>query len=81
MIFGVAEIIHGLSKLWPLIPGDAIFNGTPTSGAALLRRDRFRGELAGVAAREGRNRLIHGMPGVACSGSRKQAWRIVTHDR
>jgi fumarylpyruvate hydrolase len=54
MIFGVAEIIHELSKLWTLVPGDLIFAGTPAGVAALLRGDRFRAELAGMAACEGR---------------------------
>ena len=54
MILSVAEIIHELSKLWTLVPGDLIFTGTPAGVAALVRGDRFRAELAGVAALEGR---------------------------
>jgi len=40
--------------LWTLVPGDLIFAGTPAGVAALLRGDRFRAELAGMAACEGR---------------------------
>ena len=54
MILSVAEIIHELSKLWTLVPGDLIFTGTPAGVAALVRDDRFRAELAGVATCEGR---------------------------
>lgn len=54
MIFSVPEIIHELSKLWELAPGDLIFTGTPAGVAALQRGDRFRAELDGVAAMEGR---------------------------
>ena len=54
MIFGVAEIIHELSKLWTLVPGDLIFTGTPAGVAALQRGDHFRAELEGVATLEGR---------------------------
>ena len=54
MIFGVAAIIHELSKLWTLVPGDLIFTGTPAGVAALQRGDHFRAELEGVATLEGR---------------------------
>ena len=54
MIFGVADIIHALSKLWTLAPGDLIFTGTPAGVAALQRGDRFRAELEGVAVLESR---------------------------
>ena len=54
MIFGVAEIIHELSKLWTLAPGDLIFTGTPAGVAALQRGDRFHAELEGVASCTGR---------------------------
>ena len=54
MIFGVAEIIHELSKLWTLAPGDLIFTGTPAGVAALQRGDRFRAELDRIATLEGR---------------------------
>ncbi|HEV7489858.1 MAG TPA: fumarylacetoacetate hydrolase family protein [Rhodanobacteraceae bacterium] len=54
MLFTVPEIIHELSKLWTLVAGDLIFTGTPAGVAALVRGDRFRAELEGVAALEGR---------------------------
>jgi fumarylpyruvate hydrolase len=54
MLLGVPEILHELSKLWELVPGDLVFTGTPAGVAALARGDRFRAELEGVAAVEGR---------------------------
>ena len=45
MIFGVAEIIHELSRLFALKRGDLIFMGTPAGVAALQRGDLF---LAGI---------------------------------
>ncbi|MEO7064104.1 MAG: fumarylacetoacetate hydrolase family protein [Dokdonella sp.] len=53
MIFGVAEIIHELSKLWTLAAGDLIFTGTPAGVAALQRGDRFRAQLGDFATLEG----------------------------
>lgn len=53
MIFAVPDIIHELSKLWELAPGDLIFTGTPAGVAALARGDRFRAEVEGVASLEG----------------------------
>ena len=49
MIFDVAAIIHELSKLWTLAPGDLVFTGTPAGVAALQRGDRVDAELAGIA--------------------------------
>lgn len=54
MIFSVAEILHELSKLWELGPGDLVFTGTPAGVAALARGDRFRAELEGIATLDGR---------------------------
>lgn len=54
MIFSVAEIIHELSRLYELKAGDLIFTGTPAGVAALVKGDRFRAELEGVAVLEGR---------------------------
>ncbi|HJU07575.1 MAG TPA: fumarylacetoacetate hydrolase family protein [Rhodanobacteraceae bacterium] len=54
MIFPVAEIIAELSKLFELRAGDLIFTGTPAGVGPLHRGDRFRAELQGVAALEGR---------------------------
>jgi fumarylpyruvate hydrolase len=53
MLFDVAAIIHELSMLWTLAPGDLIFTGTPAGVAALAPGDRFRAELEGVATLEG----------------------------
>jgi fumarylpyruvate hydrolase len=49
MLFTVPEIIHELSRLWTLMPGDLVFTGTPSGVAALQRGDRLRAELEGVA--------------------------------
>ena len=54
MIFPVAGIIAELSKLFELKSGDLIFTGTPAGVGPLLRGDRFRAELAGIAVLEGR---------------------------
>lgn len=54
MLLKVPEIIHELSKLWELVPGDLVFTGTPAGVAAIARGDRFRAELEGVAVMEGR---------------------------
>jgi fumarylpyruvate hydrolase len=53
MIFPVPEIIAELSKLFELKPGDLIFTGTPAGVGPLVRGDRFRAELQGVAVLEG----------------------------
>lgn len=53
MIFPVPEIIAELSKLFELKAGDLVFTGTPAGVGPLLRGDRFRAELQGVATLEG----------------------------
>jgi fumarylpyruvate hydrolase len=53
MIFPVPEIIAELSKLFELKPGDLVFTGTPAGVGPLLRGDRFRAELQGIATLEG----------------------------
>jgi fumarylpyruvate hydrolase len=53
MIFPVSGIISELSKLFELKSGDLIFTGTPAGVGPLLRSDRFRAELQGVAILEG----------------------------
>ena len=53
MIFAVPEIIHELSRLWELAPGDLVFTGTPAGVAALRRGDRFDAELDGIASLQG----------------------------
>ena len=54
MVFGVAEIIHELSKLFALRAGDLIFMGTPAGVAALRRGDRFRAGVDGLVEFSGR---------------------------
>ena len=53
MIFSVAEIIHELSKLFELQPGDLIFTGTPAGVAALHPGERFHARLDGIAELRG----------------------------
>ena len=53
MIFGVADIIHELSKLFELHAGDLIFTGTPAGVAALRPGDRFHARLEGIAELRG----------------------------
>lgn len=53
MVWGVAEIIHELSKLYALRAGDLIFMGTPAGVAALQPGDRWRAEIAGLVTLEG----------------------------
>ena len=54
MAYSVAEIIHELSKLFELQPGDLIFTGTPSGVGPLQRGDAFVADLAGVARLQGR---------------------------
>ncbi|MFN3842485.1 MAG: fumarylacetoacetate hydrolase family protein [Rehaibacterium terrae] len=48
MVFGVAEVIHALSKLYDLKAGDLVFMGTPAGVAALRPGDRFRAGIDGL---------------------------------
>ncbi|MBO9664646.1 fumarylacetoacetate hydrolase family protein [Dokdonella sp.] len=54
MIFPVAAIVHELSRLWTLAPGDLIYTGTPAGVAALRPGDRFVARLGDLAALQGR---------------------------
>lgn len=54
MIWPVPEIIHELSKLWTLQPGDVIFTGTPSGVGPLQRGDHFHATLGDIARLEGR---------------------------
>ena len=54
MVFSVAEIIHELSKLFALKPGDLIFMGTPSGVSALKPGDAFRAGVDGLAEFSGR---------------------------
>lgn len=53
MVWGVAEIVHELSKLFALRAGDLVFMGTPAGVAALQRGDRYVAEIAGLVRLEG----------------------------
>ena len=48
MIFDVASIIHELSKLWTLAPGDLIYTGTPAGVGPLLPGDVLEAGVDGV---------------------------------
>jgi len=48
MVFGVADILHELSKLYALRAGDLVFMGTPAGVAALQPGDRFRAGVDGL---------------------------------
>lgn len=54
MVFGVAEIVHELSKLFALKAGDLIFMGTPAGVAALQCGDGFRAGVDGLTEFSGR---------------------------
>ena len=54
MVFGVAEVLHALSRLYALRAGDLVFMGTPAGVAALQRGDAFRAGIDGLAELEGR---------------------------
>ncbi len=54
MIWTLPEIIHELSRLWTLQPGDVIFTGTPAGVGPLVRGDRWRAALGAIATLEGR---------------------------
>jgi fumarylpyruvate hydrolase len=53
MVWGVAEIVHELSKLFALRAGDLIYMGTPAGVAALQPGDRFRAGIDGLVEFEG----------------------------
>jgi fumarylpyruvate hydrolase len=48
MVWGVAEIVTELARLFTLQPGDLIFTGTPAGVAAVKRGDGLQAEIAGV---------------------------------
>ena len=54
MLFGVADIVRELSKLFTLQPGDLVYTGTPAGVAALQRGDAFVATLDGVGECRGR---------------------------
>ncbi len=54
MVFGVAEVIHELSRLFALKAGDLIFMGTPSGVGALRRGDRFEAGVENLVSFHGR---------------------------
>jgi fumarylpyruvate hydrolase len=54
MVFGVAEIIHELSRLFALKAGDLIFMGTPNGVAPLQRGDTFEAGIDNLITFSGR---------------------------
>jgi fumarylpyruvate hydrolase len=54
MVLDVPEILAALSTLFEVKAGDIVYTGTPAGVAALVRGDRFRATLEGVATLEGR---------------------------
>jgi fumarylpyruvate hydrolase len=54
MVFGVADVLHELSKLFRLRAGDLVFMGTPAGVAALLPGDAFRAGVDGLIGFQGR---------------------------
>ncbi len=53
MIFGVADVLHELSRLFDLRAGDLVFMGTPAGVGPLQPGDRFHAEVEGVATLRG----------------------------
>lgn len=49
MIWSVPEIVHGLSSLVELAPGDLIFTGTPAGVGPVVRGDRLEAAVQGLA--------------------------------
>jgi len=48
MIFGVAEVLQHLARLYSLRAGDLVYMGTPSGVSALQRGDRFRAGIDGL---------------------------------
>ena len=48
MIFGVAEVLQHLARLYSLRAGDLVYMGTPSGVAALQPGDRFRAGIDGL---------------------------------
>lgn len=54
MVFGVAEVLHELSKLYALKAGDLVFMGTPSGVAALVPGDHYHAGVDGLVEFSGR---------------------------
>ncbi len=52
MIWSPEEIVEQAGKLWSLAPGDLIFTGTPEGVGPLVRGDRVRATVEGLAPLE-----------------------------
>lgn len=48
MIWGVPEIIHHLSQLVEIVPGDLIFTGTPAGVGPVVKGDKIEATIAGL---------------------------------
>jgi fumarylpyruvate hydrolase len=48
MIFGIAEVLQHLARLYSLRAGDLVYMGTPSGVAALQPGDRFRAGIDGL---------------------------------
>lgn len=48
MIWGVPEIVHHLSQLVEIVPGDLIFTGTPAGVGPLVKGDKIEATIAGL---------------------------------
>lgn len=53
MVWGVADILHELSRLYALRAGDLVYMGTPAGVAALQRGDRYVAAIEGLVRLEG----------------------------
>jgi fumarylpyruvate hydrolase len=53
MIFGVAEVLQHLARLYSLRAGDLVYMGTPSGVSALLPGDRFRAGIDGLVELSG----------------------------
>jgi fumarylpyruvate hydrolase len=49
LIWSLAEIIHCLSQLYTLQPGDLVFTGTPAGVAAVQRGDVLQARITGLS--------------------------------
>lgn len=52
MIFGVPYLVHFLSQVMPLLPGDVIITGTPSGVGRMKEGDKIEIELQGIGILE-----------------------------
>jgi len=48
MIWGVPQIVHYLSRLVEVFPGDLIFTGTPAGVGPVVKGDKLEATIAGL---------------------------------